>query len=762
MTYEKKAPPGNGASSKSTGGESEANLSKTPAPAYPRNLQNKPTFVSGLGQYHSNEPGAKKRKPYLAVTLADIRAMVDSPPSVPKENGRWFIPSTLASRSKGAQYDTGEFRMLWADLDSNPRPLTEVADAVLYDIVDLHNFEVYASRSAREDYQKGRVFIPLATPLSGADWLLCQKVFNDKLNALGFTPDPVNVCCNQLCYLPNRGEFYESHYLRSGPLFDPLTAWHDEIEVARTQTPEPTARPLTTDDIDGVNDTVLEYMAAGSWPIYGESHDGRKVYVECPNAKQHTNDTGIQSTAWFRAGTNGHTDGGFECLHGHCRDIDTQAFKQAIGYDLHGFDIIETPAGVPRELPAFNRDKNGKIEPTRINLASAIARPDLCGYRLRFDTFLDDLMIAKGTDGGEWVRFNEDVHFYEMALCLENGTTGFKHVPEEMLRRAVVYTCKTQIFDTAQDWLSGLVWDGVPRVADFLTRYAGAETSDYARAASLYWWSALAGRIIEPGVKADMALIAVGVQGKKKSTLVEAMTPAPEFAGELDLSAEKTEIARAMRGKMVMELGELSGFSKRSVEHIKAFISRKKEEWVPKYREFSTTMLRRCLFFGTTNTDEILVDETGNRRWLPFRSSGADPAGLVAVRDQLWAEGAHLFRQHGVLWEAAERLAKDQHAEFTATDPWDSAVREWLYESCMDENDKPISPRADRSFENSDVLSGAVLINIRDQTKALETRMGKILIRFGFERKQERIKKGERGTTDDRSHRWVYRRKENA
>jgi predicted P-loop ATPase len=261
-----------------------------------------------------------------------------------------------------------------------------------------------------------------------------------------------------------------------------------------------------------------------------------------------------------------------------------------------------------------------------------------------------------------------------------------------------------------------------------------------------------------------MALIAVGEQGKKKSSLVEAMTPAPEFAGELDLSAEKTEIARAMRGKMVMELGELSGFSKRSVEHIKAFISRRKEEWTPKYKEFSTTMLRRCLFFGTTNTDEILVDETGNRRWLPFRSMGADPAGLVAVRDQLWAEGAHLFRQHGVMWEAAERLAKDQHAEFTATDPWDRAVRDWLYTPSEAQNANGewvasgVRP-ADTHFENSEVLSGALCINMRDQTKALETRMGKILIRFGFERVQERIKKSERATDDDRTHRWVYRRK---
>ncbi|NTV71552.1 MAG: hypothetical protein HGA71_15575 [Azonexaceae bacterium] len=327
--------------------ESDANLPQAAAPEYPRNLPNiyGAAFVSGLGQFHSNGPAAKKRKPYLAVTLADIRAMVDNPPSVPKENGRWFIPSTLATRTFDEQHDNGEFWILWADLDKAPRPLSEVADAVLGDIVDLHDFEVYASRSSRRDCQKGRIFIPLAAPLSGADWLLCQKVFNDKIEALGFTPDRKSEGCGQICFLPNRGEFYESHHMRSGALFDPLTAWYDEIEVKRTQAPPHAPRSATAADIDGVHDGVIEYMDAGNWPIYGESHDGRKVYVECPNTDQHTPRDNLYaidtSTSWLRAGTNGHLEGGFDCKHEHCTHIDTQAFKQMIGYDLHCFDVLD-------------------------------------------------------------------------------------------------------------------------------------------------------------------------------------------------------------------------------------------------------------------------------------------------------------------------------------------------------------------------------------------------------------------------------------
>lgn len=766
MTIQKNGPDHVGDMSRPEGiaeSEQPTPTAETCPPAFVYGTTNQPAFVSGRGQYHTDEPGKEKRKPYLSVTLAAIREKVDNPPSVPKAEGQWFIPSTLPSRTFATQESNGEFGMLWADLDNNPKPLSEVCNVVTEDILVWFNVEVYASRSAKVDYQKGRVLVPLVRPLSGANWLLCQKVLNDKLEAYGMTPDRKSEGCAQLCYLPNRGEFYASHSWRQGAFFDPLVTWADEIEEARKQTPPHRKAPDATGNTDGsVHDPVVDYLYAHGL-VVEEASDGRRIFVECPNTAQHTTDSGNSSATWFRAGTNDHAQGHFRCLHGHCSHIDTATFKRMIDYDVDGFEVV-VPESAP--LPDFGkRNRDGKIEPTRSNLAAAMARPDLCGYYMRFDTFLDDIVVAKVNDGREEVRFKEKLHFCDLAIRLESGTNGFKHIPTAILRESFFYTCEKQVSDKAQDWLNSLKWDGIPRVVNFLHRYAGAVDSDYTRAASLYWWSALAGRIIQPGVKADMALIAVGVQGMKKSTLVEAMVPELTWAGELDLSEDKTEIARSMRGKSVMELGELSGFSKRSVEHIKAFITRRKEEWARKYEEFTSILWRRCLFFGTTNTDEVLVDETGNRRWLPFRSNGADPVGLAAVRDQLWAEGAHLFRKNGVMWQDAERLGKEEHAEFTATDPWDSAVREWLHTPAevYDEKTKAWVPGgvcpADRSFENSEALSGAVGIATRDQTKALETRMGKILIRFGFERVQERIKKSERTTTDDRSHRWVYRRK---
>jgi putative DNA primase/helicase len=191
-------------------------------------------MTSGFGTLHTNENG--KGRPYSSIDLAGIRQLVDHPQDVDKTRAQWVIPSTLKTRNFKAQEKQGQYWMLWADLDKNPRPLVEVKEAmddVLDNRLEPHNFEIYASKSARQDYQKGRLLIPLAKPLSGSDWLNCQEILNDKLEVIGFTPDRASQGAAQLCNLPNRGDFYEAHSERNGDSFDPLKMWRDEVAAKK-------------------------------------------------------------------------------------------------------------------------------------------------------------------------------------------------------------------------------------------------------------------------------------------------------------------------------------------------------------------------------------------------------------------------------------------------------------------------------------------------------------------------------------------------
>jgi putative DNA primase/helicase len=197
-------------------------------------------MVSGFGQFHTNEADpadpTKKLTPYTSIDLAGIRALVDNPQEVAKSMAQWVIPSTLPTRQFKRQEVDGQYWMLWADFDEDPKPISEVSFALSFLILGFSsNYEIYTSRSATVDRPKCRVLVPLGTPLCGADWVLCQEILNDEFVDNLLNPDRISERAAQLCYLPNRGEYYEALHQRNEVMFDPLSDWAEKIEVKRQQ-----------------------------------------------------------------------------------------------------------------------------------------------------------------------------------------------------------------------------------------------------------------------------------------------------------------------------------------------------------------------------------------------------------------------------------------------------------------------------------------------------------------------------------------------
>ena len=188
-----------------------------------------------------------------------------------------------------------------------------------------------------------------------------------------------------------------------------------------------------------------------------------------------------------------------------------------------------------------------------------------------------------------------------------------------------------------------------------------------------------------------------------------------------------------MRGKLIGELAELRGLQSRNAEGIKAWVSRRTEEWIPKYKEFATKYQRRLVLIGTGNKDEFLDDETGERRWLPLHVGAVDTAGVKADRDQLWAEGLALFRGAGVHWRDAYELAKAEHEKFKVSDSWQGPVAAWL------EGDDFTGPRAGAPVRLEEVLVSALGFKLAQIQRKDETRLGKVLRSLGYEKHNVRV-----------------------
>lgn len=477
----------------------------------------------------------------------------------------------------------------------------------------------------------------------------------------------------------------------------------------------------------GATDETAEYLDANGWTLLDGTNGER--YIRCPFEDGHSTGGDPTSTVYFPAGTAGFDLGHFKCLHASCAHRNDGDYLNAIGIRNDDFeDLTSTEVAEPLPLPAFERDKWGRIEATISNAAKAVVRPDFVDIDIRFDQFRDEIMFAPA-GSGQWQAFT-DPDYARLRITMEKR--GFKAVGRELIRNVVLLAADEQPFDSATTWLNGLEWDGVPRIEHFYHTHFGTADTPYTRAVSMYMWTALAGRVLEPGIKADMVPILVGRQGCGKSSGVEALSPDPAFFTEISFAEKDDDLARKMRGRLVAEIGELRGLNTKELESIKAFVTRTHENWIPKYREFATQFPRRLVFIGTTNEDEFLADKTGNRRWLPVEVSSVDVQAIKRDLLLLWAEARETFKRlGGIQFRDAERLGASVHEQYTIKDAWLETVEKWLDTPDLMTND---IPRNCEFLLTSDVLKDAIGLESRNIGKREEMRIGNVLQNCGYVR----------------------------
>ncbi|MCR4464835.1 VapE domain-containing protein [Burkholderia sp. SCN-KJ] len=395
---------------------------------------------------------------------------------------------------------------------------------------------------------------------------------------------------------------------------------------------------------------------------------------------------------------------------------------------------VEHASKLPRQ-PGYRRNGKGEILALAENIEMAVSAPHECGWHIRYDDFRAEAMLADVADP-RGLRAFTDPDYTRLQIRLERR--GFLKLSKEALRDGVGLVADDNRIDSAVEWLTGLRHDGVPRIETFLRDYMAVEDTAYTRAVSRYLWTALAGRVLSPGCEAPMVPVLIGEQGAGKTRAVKALVPAQDFYCELKLDERDDNASRMMRGRLVVELGELRGLHTRDAESIKAFISRTHENFVPKYKEFSVTFARRFLFVGTTNQDEFLADETGERRWLPVRVGRCDVDRIAADCLQLWAEARAAYERAGnVDWREAETLAREVHAQHKLSDPWAPIIHEWL--DSDGECELGLPPREREFLQVHEIATGPLGMAHGRLTRSDEMRIGKILREMGYSRQQKRV-----------------------
>lgn len=319
--------------------------------------------------------------------------------------------------------------------------------------------------------------------------------------------------------------------------------------------------------------------------------------------------------------------------------------------------------------------------------------------KLHKDLF-HDRIIAKDMpwerpDAKPW----DDTDSDHLRIMLERIVSGKIAIAD--IYTAVNATADRQSCHPVKDYLSGLVWDGVPRLDTLFIDYLGADDTPYNRAVCRKSFTAAVARIMKPGCKYDCMTVLVGGQGRFKSTILATMG-GPWFSDSLR-TFEGKEAEERLRGAWIIEVSELQAFDRSSVEAIKGFLSKQSDRYRPAYGRMMKEYPRECVFFGTTNTPDFLRDTTGGRRFWPVdidqqerTKSVADD--LLKERDQIWAEAVHCFKDGEPLYltgevEQAALSIQEDHRE---VDAWEGMLLDFISKPIPEDWDNwPLERRRD-------------------------------------------------------------------
>lgn len=341
---------------------------------------------------------------------------------------------------------------------------------------------------------------------------------------------------------------------------------------------------------------------------------------------------------------------------------------QAAADDFDGLDDAELPEDYNDEWKTdLEYTKSGKLLCNIANIILILENdPALAGHIVHdlftgMDSAKDGLPWNKNAN--QWT----DTDDANLRVWLEKhyDITG-----KEKIADALTAVLTRHSYHPIRDYLSGLTWDGVPRLDRIIIDYMGAEDSELNRAMSRKHFVAAVARVFNPGCKYDYCLIMSGAEGIGKSTLLRVM--GGRWFNDSITTLEGKEGMEQLRRAWVVELGELSSIKRSDVEQVKAHLSKQVDIYRAAYARRVLEHPRQCVFCGTTNEALFLKGDTGNRRfWVipvvaELRKYRDWSEAIRRDRDQLWAEAVHYYKQGEPLYlsEELEAQAKQRQQDF--------------------------------------------------------------------------------------------------
>lgn len=391
---------------------------------------------------------------------------------------------------------------------------------------------------------------------------------------------------------------------------------------------------------------------------------------------------------------------------------------------------------------------NGMPRSTMHNARVAIAA---LGIQCRYDTFHHKLLVGFRDDG---------VRHEVQSLAGEVTDDGIIMLRQLMSDRfgvdfhknptidAVISLAHQHRFDPVLDMLAKAEaeWDGKPRLDRMAVDYFNSDDTEFNTAALRITMIAAVRRARHPGCKFDEITVTESPEGFGKSGAWRMLAGDDNFSDQSILGKNGREVQEQLSSIWIHENAELAGLGKTEIESVKAFASRQEDIARPAYGRFVYKQPRHSIEVGTTNDDEYLQSQTGNRRFWTLKIRRAiDLDKLRRDRLQLWGEAAkrealgESIRLDEKLWAVASieqenRRVKDGWEDILANIPARVSLPSFKGNGERDTYQVVHLSAEQEKVRSADILTYVLGIPVERHSSTYAMRVARVMKRHGWQR----------------------------
>jgi predicted P-loop ATPase len=364
-------------------------------------------------------------------------------------------------------------------------------------------------------------------------------------------------------------------------------------------------------------------------------------------------------------------------------------------------------------------DSKGIPHPNLSNVSTVLQFHDYFRSKIWYDSFRRKVFQSFGDAPLEWTDTDarNATAWIQQHLQLPKVTLS-------TVQEAVKHAADANVRNSLTDWLDTLIWDGTERLDTWLFDCLGVERNPYNDAIARNWPISMVARAYKPGCQVDTMPVLEGKMGRGKSTFLAELAN-PWFAA-LPIAFGNKDFLDAIQGQWLIEIPDMSGFSKREHTQILATITTRVDVYRKVYGENTESRPRVTIFAATSETDDYLQDSRGRRRYWPLRCGDISLDALRGQREQIFAEAIVKFR-HGASWYDMPDDADTEQLARSSGDLWAESVlseaeTQWEFQ--------------ERSGSPANITSSRLLVQIGvklpDQSDAEKKRVARIMREAGW------------------------------